>query len=95
MFLAAEVADFLIHFGKKLLERFGCLRILWEPRHITYLLLKLKWMDGRVKHMVPPVLERLPDTLTDVKMSVDWFEVPSHRSSDFYSIILYIGCRRP
>lgn len=56
------------------LEYYGNLVIL-----LTYLFLKLKWIDGRVKHMVPPVLEMLPDTLTDVKMSVDWFEVPSHR----------------
>ena len=52
------------------LECYGNLVILF-----TYLFLKLKW----IKHMVPPVLEMLPDTLTDVKMSVDWFEVPSHR----------------
>lgn len=45
MFLAAEGADFLIDFGKKHLERFGCLRILWEPRHITYLFIFKVKMD--------------------------------------------------
>ena len=70
---------------------------------LTYLFLNLKWMDGRGKYIVPPVLTNATDTLSlTTTCQWMWTGLRFHQSGgfDFFfffnsAVILCIGCRRP